>query len=126
MRILIVIASFFSLISMVAQGNLQFNQVITLTGTLTTSPVTLGTVPSGKVWKIEHNATHRNGYPAWVSFVCSGTPSYGNFSQVSTTGQTHADGAIWLKSGDYIEIQYGSVNYPASYFFSILEFNIVP
>jgi hypothetical protein len=44
MRKLIVIASLFSVVSIVAQGNLQFNQVKLVT--------VQETIPVGKVWKV--------------------------------------------------------------------------
>jgi len=42
-----------------SQGNLQFNQVITYTGTFQGN-LSLGTVPNGKVWKIEARLTDIN------------------------------------------------------------------
>ena len=52
MKHLITLTFLFFLSISNAQGNLQFNQVITYTGTFQGSLV-LGTVPNGKVWKIE-------------------------------------------------------------------------
>ena len=118
--------AFFILGSLNAQGNLQFNQVVTLTGTLTTSPV-VGTVPAGKVWKIEHSASERNGYAANISFVCNNVASYPYFgSTPNAPTQGHVRGPIWLKSGDYIQLINSSVTYPSNYFFSIVEFNVIP
>ena len=45
MKLIIVVLSLFSLVSIMAQGNLQFNQVKLVSA--------LETVPAGKVWKIE-------------------------------------------------------------------------
>lgn len=45
MKLIIVVLSLFSLVSIIAQGNLQFNQVKLVSA--------LETVPVGKVWKIE-------------------------------------------------------------------------
>lgn len=45
MKLIIVVLSLFSLDSIMAQGNLQFNQVKLVSS--------LETVPAGKVWKIE-------------------------------------------------------------------------
>ena len=119
--------AFFILGSFNAQGNLQFNQVVTLTGTLTTSPVVVGTVPAGKVWKIEHNASERNGYAANISFVCNNVASYAYFGSTGNPPtQGHVKGPIWLKSGDYIQLINSSVSYPSHYFFSIVEFNVIP
>jgi hypothetical protein len=45
MKLIFVVLSLFSLVSIMAQGNLQFNQVKLVSA--------LETVPAGKVWKIE-------------------------------------------------------------------------
>ncbi|MBM3164662.1 MAG: hypothetical protein FJZ80_04290 [Bacteroidetes bacterium] len=127
MKNLLFLVFFFLMGTFNAQGNLQFNQVVTLTGTLTTSPVVVGTVPAGKVWKIEHSASERNGYAAIISFVCNNVASY---PYLGSTGhpptQGHVKGPIWLKSGDYIQLINSSVSYPSHYFFSIVEFNVIP
>jgi hypothetical protein len=127
MRPFFFLFAFFILGSLNAQGNLQFNQVVTLTGTLTTSPVVVGTVSAGKVWKIEHSASERNGYAANISFVCNNVASYPYFgSTPNAPTQGHVRGPIWLKSGDYIQLINSSVTYPSNYFFSIVEFNVIP
>ena len=127
MRTFFFLLAFFILGSLNAQGNLQFNQVVTLTGTLTTSPVVVGTVPAGKVWKIEHSASERNGYAANISFVCNNVASYPYFGSTGNPPtQGHVKGPIWLKSGDYIQLINSSVSYPSHYFFSIVEFNVIP
>jgi len=110
-----------------AQGNLQFNQVLTFTGMSTTNPYTVGTVPVGKVWKIENFASERNSYPANISFVCSNIASNAYLLNIGyPPNQLKSDGPIWLKAGDYIQILNSSAGYPSNFFFSILEFNIVP
>lgn len=127
MRTFFFLFAFLILGSFNAQGNLQFNQVVTLTGTITTSPVVVGTVPVGKVWKIEHSASERNGYAANISFVCNNVASYPYFGGTGNPPiQGHVKGPIWLKSGDYIQLINSSVSYPSHYFFSIVEFNVIP
>jgi hypothetical protein len=98
-----------------AQGNLQFNQVITINGTLsnTASYTNQNVVPANKVWKIEKVITAGNG----VYLVVNGT------TLVLTTYDTGQ--AIWLKAGDTVQFKgSGAGNY--GYLLSILEFNIVP
>ena len=105
-----------------AQGNLQFNQVLTggfvqSTGSTSSS----FTVPVGKVWKIEaitSSATGNNQY-----FQVNGNNaaiifhSNGNGYPLCQT--------IWLKAGDSFSIYNNSAGI-ATYFYSIIEFNIVP
>ena len=107
--------------SVVAQGNLQFNQVVTYTGTGSgsfsyTSPT--WTVPVGKVWKIEG----------------VGLSSYSSYFSVSVAGQqvflknTHTSyGPVfdsfpyWITGGQNVFFS-GLTSGVAS----VLEFNIVP
>lgn len=114
-------------LSFTAQGNLQFNQVVTLTGTTIIDPFTLATVPAGKVWKIEHSSAARGGSPANVSYVCNNVSSPISLPQTNwATYKLQVDGPIWLKAGDSIKFTNSSANYATDYFFSIIEFNIVP
>lgn len=109
------------------QGNLQFNQVVTLTGTTIIDPFTLATVPAGKVWKIEHSSTARAGSPAIVNYVCNNVSSPNSLPQTNwATYKLQVDGPIWLKAGDSIKFSFSSVNNATDYFYSIIEFNIVP
>lgn len=114
-------------LSFTAQGNLQFNQVVTLTGTTIIDPFTLATVPAGKVWKIEHSSAARAGSPARISYVCNNVSSPISLPQTNwATYKLQVNGPIWLKAGDAIKFTYSSVSNPTDYFFSIIEFNIVP
>jgi hypothetical protein len=124
---LIIILSSLTLIGK-AQGNLQFNQVLTYNGNLTlytntNSPIY--TCPAGKVWKIESKTRT----PLAVN---AGTlSSYLNSTSLIDLyqGNTVDNSPIWLKAGDDI---YFSVYNPAgynittSYYLSIIEYNIVP
>ena len=110
-----------------AQGNLQFNQVVTLSQNFNltgcgsnqcawTGPVF--TVPAQKVWKIEYFSS------SGVGDVVMTMNSTVNISGISTP--------IWLKAGDQFQmkklcgvgascgLQVGS------FFISIIEFNVVP
>jgi hypothetical protein len=95
-----------------AQGDLQFNQVLSYTGWIDTyTPSPIWTVPQGKVWKVE-----------------SYTKNFLKINNVSINDNTN-NGPIWLKSGDILQCSswpnaapYNGYNY----LFSILEFNITP
>ena len=102
-----------------AQGNLQFNRVISASLSLNASQSsTLITVPAGKVWKIESilatytNSEHTyeingNSFKIWEQYVIN----YG----------------MWLKAGDTFRVVNGPNGANATkYFYSIIEFNIVP
>ena len=96
-----------------AQGNLQFNQILSYSGHIenynmyAASPI--WTVPTGKVWKIENYAK-----------------DYFYVKGFAITANTNL-GPIWLRAGD--EINYtppvaAMTGY--NYILSIIEFNVVP
>jgi len=124
-----------------AQGNLQFNKVLTYNGTITGSQLSpTYTVPTGKVWKIKYCSDSRtggcSGYNIWTSF------GYGVYINSTWTivSSNNALNELFLKSGDTIYFGFGkhsdpSNNCPSSnqftntsydYLISIVEFNIVP
>jgi hypothetical protein len=109
---------------------LQFSQVVTFAQTnVTASTATIGTVPAGKVWKIEHMAGYRSGgyLPAFVFYV-NGVQSSDFYSYAVTSyyyPNEYPKGVIWLKAGDEIRIINSSVSYPSNYFVSIVEFSVV-
>lgn len=89
-----------------SQGNLQFNQVLTFGGTLCAScSQPIGTVPAGKVWKIESK----------------GGATINTVNGVSVTQSISYP--FWLKAGDILGHYTGSAQ---DSFISIIEFNIVP
>ena len=112
-----------------AQGNLQFNQVVTVS---TTSM----TVPAGKVWKVESysesEVTFNSNYsPGCINvnyhrpLVINNNNYYffGNMATASSGANYITTGnklPIWLKSGDQIR------TVCSSDFASAIEFNIVP
>jgi len=123
-----------------AQGNLQFNQVLTYNGTLTssTSPGLSPTYscPAGKVWKIESKTKtpcKNNGYyvnyPAVTTLNCY---LNGTWFQDYYVSEEINNSPLWLKAGDYIyfelinqnTIAFPNASYP--YFMSIIEYNITP
>lgn len=115
--------------AMCQTNTLVFNQVITFGGNTTVNPCVLGTVPSGKVWKIENMAGYKSGgyMPDYV-FNINGTDTY-NFYALSMTNYYYPNkmpaGPVWLKAGDQVKLLNASVSYPVYYFVSIIEFNIV-
>lgn len=112
-----------------SQGNLQFNQVVSHSGTSSgtysyTSPT--WTVPANKVWKIEAAAPFAGLNTSHVTRtiqVNSGN-AWGAYSLLSGDPTP-----IWLKAGDQVRLE-ASANccntYTFSYHISVLEFNIVP
>ena len=126
-----------------AQGNLQFNQVITqnysISGqganTLYNSNTSL-TVPTGKVWKIESIIYYGNSQSDTYAPNCilmingskvlfeKGT-SYRNDSGITLNQQP-----IWLKAGDQIGFSMrntcANCSQSVDGLISIIEFNIIP
>jgi hypothetical protein len=112
-----------------AQGNtLVFNQVLTFANSnITVSPYVIGSVPAGKVWKIEYMGSYKTSYPN--SFVINtGTTEcdFGVFSYGTPTSNATPHGPIWLKAGDVIKVLMGTITNPITYFISVIEFNVVP
>ena len=110
-----------------AQGNLQFNQVIYRDISLTVAVGAINpqtqitfTVPSGKVWKIE-------------SMGCN-TENYGNGFEINGiknsfyANQAYSpfkQGPLWLSAGTTFRLFNNSNQPQNSCYISILEFNIV-
>jgi hypothetical protein len=127
-----------------SQGNLQFNKVITYenSGTWTagvldfSSPVY--TVPAGKVWKIEYINLRRSQVgtnPQQAQLLIDGKNIYDNFQSQSVPvsgGMINSEirCPLWMEAGSSIQANFTggnqNVSYPASFFFSIIEFNLVP
>jgi len=97
-----------------AQGDLQFNQVLTFSGNTTESNIY--TVPAGKVAKIT-KAIERfeSNYYSRITF--NGVMTYNNANESDLAG-------MWLKEGDVMGSLIGSSNY--YWVLSIIEYNIVP
>jgi hypothetical protein len=137
---------FFALIVNVstAQGNLQFNQVLSYTGSLSCntnycgaqSPTTY-TVPAGKVWKIEsagfNGGIGMSNYFPQAYLIINGVGAYGGLmsaNQSTVTGKLITS-PVWLKAGDVLGWGMNSNSatggtFSISMHISILEFNIVP
>ena len=119
-----------------AQGNLQFNQVLTYTGTLTPSQFVSAsyTVPTGKILKIKYvnkltyvTATNYNGIqPLYNGFAL-------NINSKWLFGENFTE--IFLKSNDTLKLGWTNQSTTSGYsapfvnfdfVISIVEFNIVP
>lgn len=115
MKYIITVVLAMAFFNMDAQ-NLQFSQVLTLTGQVSGSNQVslIGTVPEGKVWKIESlNIINDNKY-----FEING---------VDITSSNYIWPAyfpIWLKSQDILSCR--SITGTQEYFVSIIEFTLVP
>lgn len=128
-----------------AQGNLQFNQVISETfsisggvfNTLYNASNSL-IVPSGKVWKIESisfSSTSSNStYSPSIHLNINGSIvlyNYGSQKNINDTGGTLNAQPIWLKEGDAIGFSMRNrctttCVQSVSGHISILEFNVTP
>jgi hypothetical protein len=136
MKKIITIAMLLFSMASYAQGNLQFNQVLTYNGTLTPSQFvsTTYTVPTGKIWKIKY-VTHLP-YTTTQSIYTNNQPvNYGfalNINSKWQFGENFTE--IFLKSGDTIKLGWTNQTAPSGfnapfanfdYVISIVEFNIV-
>jgi hypothetical protein len=108
-----------------AQGNLQFNQVVTYTGTGSgsfsySSPS--WTVPAGKVWKVESASPNVANAAVTRAININAGSNWGSFALMTAAGQETSINPfpIWLKPGDQIR------TVCSSDFASVIEFNVVP
>ena len=120
----IIIVFLFLSLRFFAQGNLQFNQALLLS-TTQASNVLLGTVPPGKVWKIEGFGTAADGY-----YECRF--SYDGSNVAFRAGSVHIYGSAYSYAGEAKGswLPAGTTLYSlgCNYYrwVSIMEFNIVP
>jgi hypothetical protein len=121
-----------------AQGNLQFNQVFNLSGGVSSTSNSPGlsqlqTVPSGKVWKIEHvgsNATTASCTNSYYGLkINNGITTFLEFFSTGNIGKNYNICPIWLKESDNLQFVFNNGcanNLSISYVISIIEFNVVP
>ena len=95
-----------------AQGTLQFNQVILYTATTTT--VTPFTVPGNKAWKLESGAG--SGSTITLQNAAGST-----IATLFPNGSLQPTPPVWFPAGFS-----GKFNFNASGFVSIIEFNLLP
>lgn len=123
------------------QGNLQFNQVLTISGNTTMSSNNvkvyspIQTVPSGKVWKIEFvgSSGFTSVNPTFFDYrwgISVNTRDIFLFLALNIASPYSMP--IWLKEGDQLRFFSSTSgwstgnNITTNYVFSILEFNIIP
>ena len=125
MRIFILFVLLISIETSLAQGNLQFNQALLLS-TNQASNVLLGTVPAGKVWKVEGFGSGNSGASdcAWSFDGTNAAFRSGNVYVGGTAYQiSNSTSTFWLPSVTTIY----SLNCASNYrWISIIEFNIIP
>jgi len=125
MRTFILFILLISIETSLAQGNLQFNQALLLS-TNQASNVLLGTVPAGKVWKVEGFGSGNSGASdcAWSFDGTNAAFRSGNVYVGGTAYQiSNSTSTFWLPSGTTVY----SLNCASNYrWVSIIEFNIVP
>jgi hypothetical protein len=105
-----------------AQGNLQFNQVVTII--VPANTIVAFTVPAGKVWKIESAGM---GGPSSSSLIlrdASALPIAYFFGSTSSSGG-NAPFPFWLPSSFSGSFQSTGTN-PYRDVISIIEFNVIP
>jgi hypothetical protein len=111
--------------SFYAQGNLQFNQALLLS-TNQASNVLLGTVPAGKVWKVEGFGSGNSGASecGWSFDGTNAAFRSGNVYLGGSAYQTsNSTSTFWLPAGTTVY----SLNCASNYrWISIIEFNIIP
>ena len=118
MKTILFITAFLAMsIGISAQGNLQFNRVVTITGNVGNySESQAHSVPEGKVWKIESYAS-----PGGITINNISSQTATNFSGFNMTCP------IWLNSGDFVKaVCWTTLGGSGGYVFSIIEYNIVP
>ena len=108
-----------------AQGNLQFNQALLLS-TNQASNVLLGTVPVGKVWKVEGFGSGNSG-ASECGWSFDGTNAAFRSGAIYLGGSAYqsinSTSTFWLPAGTTVY----SLNCASNYrWMSIIEFNIVP
>jgi hypothetical protein len=133
MRIFILFVLLISIETSLAQGNLQFNQVVTYTGTGSGSFSYVSpswTVPAGKVWKIESASPNLGNTAVSRAVNINAGASWGLFALTTSSQETTINPfPIWLKAGDLVQLQAAGnccSTTSFSYAISIIEFNIIP
>jgi hypothetical protein len=105
-----------------AQGDLQFNQVLTFTGT--TGSTIIYTVPEGKVAKITKAKGNVNGSSDSydIRFTYNGVKLQ---HEKYYEGIIHPIDGTWMRANDYIGVLNWANNDAVGYLISIIEYNIV-
>ncbi len=125
MRIFILFILLLSIETSLAQGNLQFNQALLLS-TNQASNELLGTVPVGKVWKVEGFGSGNSG-ASECGWSFDGTNAAFRSGNVYLGGSAYqssnSTSTFWLPAGTTVY----SLNCASNYrWMSVIEFNILP
>jgi hypothetical protein len=125
MRIFILFILLISIETSLAQGNLQFNQALLLS-TNQASNELLGTVPVGKVWKVEGFGSGNSG-ASECGWSFDGTNAAFRSGNVYLGGSAYqssnSTSTFWLPAGTTVY----SLNCASNYrWMSVIEFNILP
>lgn len=130
MQKLILIAICFVSLNLSAQGNLQFNRVISIDTTVSSGGTHLAyTVPSGKASKIEFFTVSASSTGVTrLGFKINNQPvfSRNGGSAATSPGNAPQPGIIWLQEGDQVQFYSSGGGYSINGFISAIEFNIVP
>ena len=108
-----------------AQGNLQFNQVINVSGVSAASNImSTVTVPAGKVWKITSSSWISPNGGLISNWLCLGPHSING----TLSGVNPAKLPIWLDPGSYDVKWCNPTDNFSGYRYAIsgVEFNVVP
>jgi hypothetical protein len=123
----LLIAFLFIGINSFAQNRLEFNQIVSLTGSNnSTGYFPLDTVPEGKAYKItsyNQSATSYNFMLTINGGLQVGEGFYGHLHPVTYKGGLVFP--LWLKAGDILGVHRSAWGEIASYHISGIEFNIV-
>ncbi len=116
------------LMSLKAQGTLQFNQVLLLENS-TTSCTACWTVPAGKVWKVEMASSNsENLVSLWLNNKEVGTWSSRFYTNTSSSwwGMRYDNMKMpfWLGAGHVLG--FSNLGSSRNISFSVIEFNVVP
>ncbi len=125
MRITVLVLFLIIATAAVAQGNLQFNQALLLS-TNQASNELLGTVPVGKVWKVEGFGSGNSG-ASECGWSFDGTNAAFRSGNVYLGGSAYqssnSTSTFWLPAGTTVY----SLNCASNYrWMSVIEFNILP
>lgn len=114
---------FISVAQVRAQGNLQFSQVLMLTSNASVDN-SLGIVPAGKIWKIESFGGGTTGDVSIRFNGANGGMFNNNYGGSSGMYYNSCHLPIWLPAGT--QLGFGGSNGSSLFWFSIIEFNVVP
>jgi hypothetical protein len=113
-----------------AQSGLQFNQVVLATVPLaatTGSTANVGTVPAGKVWKLENFISDGDLSAAYVNMHINGDAAKLPIPSSTYSSSVMNTEAFWFPAGTSISLQrVNTVSSVITVYFSIIEFSVVP